>query len=183
LADTGDAPRFGHLKCPRGFGLDDPVLHYLSLALVPTFERQHEANRLFVDYVTLAITAHVARTYGDIGIYIPRRGGLAPWQERRAKELIDANLEGNISQEVLARECGLSPSHFARAFRVTLGEPPHRWLLRRRIDRAKVLMMSSTATLAEIAVSCGFADQGHFTRTFNSIVGTPPGTWRRLNRH
>lgn len=183
LADDADAPRFGQLCRPRGFGLNDPVIRHLSLALMPAFSRQNEANRLFVDHVTLAIAAHVARTYGDTQFYRPKRGGLAPWQARRARELIEANLEGNISQEELARECGLSPSHFARAFRVTLGEPPHRWLLRCRIDKAKALMLTTGISLAEIAVSCGFADQGHFTRTFNGIVGTPPGLWRRLNRH
>tara|TARA_R110000868_G_scaffold113649_6_gene304810 strand:+ start:2288 stop:3193 length:906 start_codon:yes stop_codon:yes gene_type:complete len=183
LADASDAPRISNLVYPHGTGIDDPVVRHLSLALLPAFERQNEANRLFVDYVTLAIAAHVARTYGDMKFYLPKRGGLAPWQEKRAKELIDAHLEGSITQDDLARECGLSRSHFARAFRVTLGEPPHRWLLRRRIDRAKVMMLSSTASLAEISISCGFADQGHFTRIFSSFMNTPPGTWRRNNRN
>lgn len=183
LADTSDAPRIGNLIYQSGQGVDDPVVRHLSLALLPAFEHQREASRLFVDYVTLAIATHIARTYGDMKFYLPKRGGLAPWQEKRAKELIDAHLHGNITQDDLARECGLSRSYFARAFRVTLGEPPHRWLLRRRIDRAKGMMLTSSDSLAEIAIACGFADQGHFTRIFNSFMNTPPGIWRRNNRH
>lgn len=183
LADTSDAPRVTNLIFQHGKGWDDPVVRHLSLALLPAFQNQNQANGLFVDYVTLAVATHVARTYGDIKFYLPKRGGLAPWQVKRAKDMIDAHLDGNLTQDDLARECGLSRSHFARAFRVTLGEPPHRWLLRRRIDHAKAMMLSSSASLAEIAISCGFADQGHFTRVFNGFVGTPPGSWRRANLH
>ena len=64
------------------------------------------------------------------------RGTLAPWQERRAKELLRANLQGVPLKEV-ARECGLSVAHFSRAFRRTVGVAPHNWLIEQRIVRSK----------------------------------------------
>jgi AraC-like DNA-binding protein len=107
------------------------------------------------------------------------RGGLAPWQARRAKELMNANLNGKLPLSQLAEQCGLSIRHFARAFRQSTGVPPHRWLLGRRIERAKQLLHDPALALAEVALACGFADQSHFTRMFTTVVGLSPGLWRR----
>ena len=79
----------------------------------------------------------------------------------------------------LAEECGLSPRHFARAFRQSTGVPPHRWLMRHRVQRAKELLRRQALSLADIALRCGFADQSHFTRVFSREVGFSPGQWRR----
>ena len=108
------------------------------------------------------------------------RGGLAPWQERRAKELINANLDGKLPLSQLAEECGLSARHFARAFRQSIGVPPHRWLLSRRVERAKDLLRDRALPLAEVALACGFSDQSHFTWMFTALVGLSPGLWRRM---
>lgn len=182
LADDSGVPRIGELGYPKGAGVDDPVIHNLGQAILPAFRRPEQASRLFVDYVTLAVCTHVAHTYGGLRAAGPLRGGLAPWQERLATDLLAAQLDGEISHAEIARECGLSPAHFARAFRVTTGAPPHRWLLARRIDKAKALLRETGEPLAEIAALCGFADQSHFTRTFTRVVGVPPGAWRRSVR-
>ena len=110
----------------------------------------------------------------------PVRGGLAPWQERRAKELMSTHLGREISLAFVASECRLSVSHFARSFKQCTGKPPHRWLLENRVDRAKELLTDAELPLAEIALECGFSDQSHFTRVFSRTVGTSPGTWQRL---
>ena len=112
------------------------------------------------------------------GVSIPR-GGLAPWQARRARELLDANLDGKLLLSQLAEKCGLSTRHFARAFRQSMGVPPHRWLLSRRVERAKDLLRDPMLSLAEVALACGFADQSHFTRMFTTLAGLSPGLWRR----
>jgi AraC family transcriptional regulator len=108
------------------------------------------------------------------------RGGLAPWQERRAKELMSTHLGREISLAFVAGECGLSVSHFARSFKQCTGKPPHRWLLENRVEKAKELLINAELPLAEIALECGFSDQSHFTRVFSRIAGTSPGTWQRL---
>jgi AraC-like DNA-binding protein len=108
------------------------------------------------------------------------RGGLAPWQAQRAKALMNANLDGKLPLSQLAEECGLSTRHFARAFRQSTGVPPHRWLLARRVERAKDLLHDAALSLAEVALACGFADQSHFTRIFTSVAGLSPGVWRRI---
>jgi transcriptional regulator GlxA family with amidase domain len=79
----------------------------------------------------------------------------------------------------LAEECGLSTRHFARAFRQSTGIPPHRWLLRYRVQRAKDMLRTQALPLADVALRCGFADQSHFTRVFSRQTGMSPGEWRR----
>jgi AraC-like DNA-binding protein len=110
---------------------------------------------------------------------VPVRGGLAPWQVRRAKQIMSEAEDGTISIDEMAAACRLSKSHFARAFKTTMGRPPHRWLLEYRVERAKRLMTESRHALAHVALVCGFADQSHFARVFCRFVGCPPGTWRR----
>jgi AraC-like DNA-binding protein len=108
------------------------------------------------------------------------RGGLAPWQLKRAEALISANLSVHIPIGQVAEECGLSVRHLARAFRQSTGVPPHRWLLDRRVERAKELLPNSDLSLSDVALACGFGDQSHFTRTFTAKVRLSPGLWRRL---
>jgi AraC-like DNA-binding protein len=108
------------------------------------------------------------------------RGGLAPWQLRRAETLMSENLSVQVSLGKVAEECGLSVRHLARAFRQSTGVPPHRWLLDRRVERAKELLPNAKLSLSDIALACGFGDQSHFTRTFTAAVRLSPGVWRRL---
>jgi AraC-like DNA-binding protein len=89
------------------------------------------------------------------------------------------HLDKAVPLAELARACKLSPSHFARAFRQTTGQPPHRWLMEQRIEKAKLLLVDTTLSLAQIAQRCGFADQSHFTRVFVQLVQSSPGQWRR----
>lgn len=172
----------GDLRHRLGVSVDDPVVRHLLSALLPVMAKPHEAHSLFLDHITLALTAHMACAYAgmnqDAGI---SRGGLAPWQERRAKELMSTSLNEEIPLSRLAGECGLSVRHFARAFRVSTGIPPHRWLLKRRVERARELLRTRALSLADVAAFCGFADQSHFTRVFTAIVGVTPGVWRRVN--
>jgi AraC family transcriptional regulator len=107
------------------------------------------------------------------------RGGLAPWQQKNVAEYVAANIGSTIRVRDLASVARLSVGHFFRAFRESFGEPPFAHISRRRIERAQSLMLSSRASLSQIALDCGMCDQAHFTRVFRRIVGTNPGVWRR----
>jgi AraC family transcriptional regulator len=180
IAEEAGAPKVASLTAPFGWRTRDRVVGQVSGIIERVLAEPEPPNRLFVDYIMRGLAAHFAHTYGGMR---PRkelvRGGLAPWQEKRAKELLAANLAKETSLQDIADECGLTLAHFSRAFKVSTGTSPHAWLQARRLDRAKGMLLSRIS-LAEVALACGFADQSHFTRMFARSVGVTPGKWRRL---
>lgn len=165
---------------PQTAGARDPVVEHLLLSILPAMDKPAEMNDLFAEHLTLALSAHMVTRYGTARpLHASMRGGLSARQQRRALEMLDANLNGGVSLTQLAAECGLSVRHFARAFKTSMGLPPHRYLLKRRIDIARGLLLGSERSLLDIALSCGFADQSHFTRVFTASEGVSPGALRR----
>jgi AraC family transcriptional regulator len=179
FADENDGCRAETLTWP--FGKVDAGLKNLALCLAPALERPEFSSELYVDHLVFAAHAYIARTYGGIKV-APTviRGGLAPWQLHRATEMLKANLDGQIALSQVARECKLSVSHFVRAFKQAVGQPPYRWLLEQRIESAKELLLHSGLPMVEIALKCGFADQACFIRAFRKLLDTTPGEWRRM---
>jgi AraC family transcriptional regulator len=180
ISEQSGARRVGQLACELGVGHDDAIVRQIGASFLEGLRRPAETNQLFVDHMMLALTAHVAQTYG--GLQRPAelaRGGLATWQVKRACEKLESDLGGKIPLEQIAADFDLSVSHFSRAFRVSTGLPPHQWLLRQRVKTAKQLMNVRDLPLSEIAISAGFANQSHFTRVFSSVVGVSPAAWRR----
>jgi len=110
---------------------------------------------------------------------ILRPGGLAAWQAKRAMEYIEDNLGSKMALRDLAGTVALSPGHFSRAFKQSLGSSPMAYLAARRVERAKLMMTSTRERLTEIALACGFADQSHLTKSFSRVVGISPRRWRR----
>jgi AraC family transcriptional regulator len=106
-------------------------------------------------------------------------GCLAAWQARRVVDHIEGHLGTKLTIEDIAAATGLSKSHFCRVFKTTLGTSPMAYVAARRIERAKCMIVSSAESLAEVALSCGFADQSHLNRQFRRVVGVTPGRWRR----
>jgi AraC family transcriptional regulator len=179
FADDNDARRCETLRGAVP-GKADEGLRNLGLCLLPVFDEQARAGQHYVEHLLLASHAYIARNYGGItGTPSLVRGGLAPWQLHRATEMMKANLEGQVALTHVARECKLSVSHFVRAFKQTVGEPPYRWLCQQRIEAAKELLLHSDLPMAEIALKCGFADQACFIRAFRKITDATPGEWRR----
>ena len=107
------------------------------------------------------------------------RGGLAPARANRVCEYIDSHLQENIALEVLAEIAQLSVHHFARAFRQTLGIPPHNYIVQRRVEHAQQLLRNTDLPLSEIAIVAGFTDQSHLARHFRTITGVSPSLTRQ----
>jgi AraC family transcriptional regulator len=108
-----------------------------------------------------------------------RRGALAPWQIARVRAFIDENLHRTIHVKDLSTVAQRSPAHFSRSFKQALGEPPHAYVVRRRLERASHLMITSSASLSEIALSVGFSDRAHMSRLLRQVFGQSPSRWRR----
>lgn len=180
-APVGQKARESCLSLSRpDFGTVDLTLLHLAFSILPALNNVAESNQLFVDYVAHAFYSHIRNTYEGPCRDLPyRHSGLSSRRARKVTELIDSKLDGNLSVAELASECCLSQSHFSRAFLQTFGMPPHKWLLERRIEKAKELVTSNRAPLAEIAISCGFVTQSHFSRVFVALTGSTPSSWRR----
>ena len=158
----------------------DPVVEHIAIAMmqrIALFGR--EGDSVFQDHLAMALFSHLARKYGGAVAGESSSGVLAPWQLRRVDEWIGAHLQEPIAIAALAAIVELSPSYFSRAFTRSAGMPPHQWLLHKRIDRAKLLLRGSSTSLSDIAASCGFVDQSHFTKVFARVEHMTPGRWRR----
>jgi AraC family transcriptional regulator len=180
IADDANAPRIRDLSYDPGAGVNDLTISGLGSLLLPALSHPDQANPLFVDHVLLAVGVHIAQTYGGMRpVSRPIRGGLAPWQERRAREFLRANIKRDVALKEVARECGLSVGYFSYAFRQTLGVAPHKWLIEQRVVLSKDKLGDDGLSLSDVATECGFSDQSHLTRVFRQKFGITPGAWRR----
>lgn len=180
---TAFAEEHGAAPDPRliyepGGGQDDPVMRHLAQAALAALSGPQRDDGLFLDQLLYSACARMIERYGSRW---PRElrshGGLSPRQQGLAKELMASGSDVSIAG--LARECGLSVTHFIRAFRESTGTSPHQWLQRHRVETAMSLLASSKLTLTEVALTCGFCSQAHLNRVFLARVGTTPGRWRR----
>jgi AraC family transcriptional regulator len=105
--------------------------------------------------------------------------GLMNWQIARVRAFIDKNLHRTIHTRDLSAVARRSPAHFSRSFKLTFGEPPHAYVVKRRLEKACHLMVTSSASLSEIALSAGLSDQAHLCKLFRQAFGQSPASWRR----
>lgn len=166
----------GPVRLRRTYAVRSPQIAHLMMALRAEADDRNPSGLATIEAVTTALGHHLVR---EAGIEPPRpvriHGGLSSAAKRRVLELIDAALDARLTIEMLAREAGLSPAHFARAFKETLGRAPHQYLLALRLERARRLIETSSVSLSDIAQRTGFADQAHLTRLFKREFGTTPG--------
>ncbi len=169
---------------PLTYGLrvnaHDPAIDRIALQLASELAAPGPFTELAVDTLLLGLALHVARHYSN-GKTLQSGDAtrLAPWRIARVLDCIDGRLADALSLDHLARTAGLSTGHFARCFKSTFGVSAHRYVLERRVDRAKQLLAESRLSIAEIALACGFASQSHLTDCFRAIARTTPATWRR----
>lgn len=129
--------RVDTLSIPAGTDVDDATVFGITQALMPSFLESSNTSSIFTDTVGLALSIHLCTTYGRAPKMADvHAGGLAPWQVKRALEIIDANLDGDVSIIEMAAACGLPPGYFTRAFKLVMGVTPYRWVSRRRVERA-----------------------------------------------
>jgi len=160
--------------------IDDPTLRSLVEVLLREKSEGFQNGALFRDSVGTAFASHLLHHYS---VRPPSRqnatGGMAPSVLRRCKDLIESNIESDIRLGDLAREAGMSSSHFIRSFRKSTGQTPYQFLLYQRVKRAQFLMRDPRVSLTEVALASGFADQHHLARVFRRITNMTPSSYRR----
>jgi AraC family transcriptional regulator len=166
---------------PAGIRDFADILVKLLDAARKEIERDREAAGALIARASSLLQIEVERSAVS-----PRRdiefGGLAAWQAHRVRGFIEGHLDEAIRVEDMSEMVRLSPTHFSRAFKRSIGEAPHTYLVRRRLDRARHLMLTSDTALSEVALACGFFDQAHLTKLFRRFTGQSPAAWRRERR-
>jgi AraC-like DNA-binding protein len=161
----------------------DPVIESLARSLIHAETLDGAFGQSYADGISLAITAQLfGGSSGEASAHRPRVSGLSKWRLKRATEYMDANLAEPVSLADIAAAAGLSRMHFAAQFRMATGLRPHEYLLQRRIERARELLLHSLLPLVEIALDVGFKTQAHFTTVFARLVNETPNAWRQRNR-
>jgi AraC-like DNA-binding protein len=140
------------------------------------FEHDREAAKASLATASTILQSEIERYSGAKRF---RTGGLAGWQIARVRTFIDKNLHRTIHTQDLSAIARRTPAHFSRSFKLTFGEPPHAYVVKRRLEQACHLMLTSSASLSEIALSVGFSDQAHLCRLFRQAFGQSPAVWRR----
>ena len=170
---------FGRLHAQRS---RDALVSQGMELLWQEMERDDATSRLFVDTIIVTLLARLVRLAGtEPGIEAPSRGGLARRSRTRVIDYMHANLAKPVTLRELAAVAGLSPCHFARAFRVSLGTPPHRYLAELRLEHACELLATTECSVTEVASAVGTSSQ-HLVRCFRRRLGTTPGAYRRSVR-
>ncbi|HEY2852030.1 MAG TPA: AraC family transcriptional regulator [Gemmatimonadaceae bacterium] len=178
-SDDGARPVALH----RSYEIGGPQVRHLVSALAEEARANTPSGLAFVDTLAAALGLQLAQQAGTAPHRgPPARGGLAPGVRRRILELMEAQATGPLTIDVLAREAGLSPAHFARSFKESVGSAPHQHLLALRLDRARRLLDTPDVALSDVAFRTGFADQAHFTRFFKRRFGVTPGALLRAHR-
>ena len=173
----------GLAPLPVAHGATGEMLVQLLAALAAALHHDLDTAELGVGRAKLAfLDAGINSLAASNLVPVVIRGGLAPWQIRLAKQQIEEELATNIRVSALAERVRLSSSHFCRAFKESIGISPHAYVIRRRIERAKAMMLETSDSLCQISFACGFSDQAHLSRLFLRRVGQSPNVWRRTRQ-
>lgn len=166
----------GHVALrPPAFGTVD--LEALSLArkLKAELTQTHIPNELYVDSLVTVLGVHLLRNYTGVDSPLqPTKGGLSARSAELVRDFLEENFTRRLTVADLAAICGLSPLHFIMAFTKTFGQPPHQYLIRRRLAFAQELLGRDELTIAEVAYVSGFSNQSHLTATMSKYLNVTP---------
>jgi AraC family transcriptional regulator len=174
--DVGGVP-----LTPRLF-FEDTTLWDTAIKLRKQIESAAADNRLYFEALGVVLAHELVRLNAGIRpVEAPVRGGLAGWQQRIVTSYIEEHLSEQIPLATLARLVRLSPYYFCRAFKQSLGMPPHRYHNSRRIEQAKTLLAKPELSVTNIGLTVGFSETSSFTAAFRKATGqTPTGYQRSL---
>jgi AraC family transcriptional regulator len=161
---------------------DHVCTHLLQVLRAEASAPMHATQKRLVDSIASALALRLLVQFtvtSVVGSVPPVAGELTARRFARVRDYIEHNLGEAITLEDLAHVAGVSRFHFARQFRARTGESPMGYLLRTRVDRAKMLLRDSRTRVIDISAELGFADQSHFARTFRRLVGMPPSAYAR----
>jgi AraC family transcriptional regulator len=159
----------------------DPLISQIAATVADEVEGGF-ADGMLVDSLNTALAVQVIRRFVDRSAIRPEpSNGLSRERLRRVRDYIETHLDDRLTLTVLAKVACLSPYHFSRSFKQAVGVGPQRYIIQRRLERAKTMMRRTNRPLAWVAQEAGFADQSHLTSVFRRETGVTPGQFRAAN--
>ncbi|PYS00864.1 MAG: hypothetical protein DMG12_16560, partial [Acidobacteria bacterium] len=165
---------------PR-FAILDPMLEQLAVAITTALREGTAEDGLYIDTIAQMMAVHLARLHSSRSRpgRMPLVQTISGWRMRRVIEYIEENLDGDLSLQAMAAEVDISPIYLARAFKAAIGQSPHRYVLARRVERAKELLRNTEMPVVDVALSAGFSSQSHLSYWFQRYVGVSPAAYRQ----
>ena len=163
------------------FQIRDAELESLCWAMKREMEMDCPSGRLYMDGLTLAAASRLVAQHSSVSISAGnRKAGLTGRRLKQVLALIEEDLAEDLSLEKIAATAGTSPSHTSALFRLAMGMPLHQYVIQRRVERAKSLLIQGEMSMAEIALAAGFSHQSHMARHMRRMLGMAPGAVKRL---
>jgi AraC family transcriptional regulator len=160
---------------------DDDFIRQTMLELLAEGAAGSGLSRLLMGAAGRHVAAHLLARYSRVGRQ-DRNAGMAEWRLKRALDYVEQNLGRDIGLEELSANSGMTPHYFCRAFRKSIGVPPYRYLINRRITRSKELLTTTGKDVTEIALDVGFSSHSHYDAAFRKAVGCAPTAYRKRHR-
>jgi AraC family transcriptional regulator len=176
----GDTTGLNFSDIPPRIHFEDPTIFATVLKLKRLIEDEGAFGSLYAETIGLTLVLELLRWHS--GTPLPRQkatGGLAPRHRRAVCDYIEDNLDEDLSLDTLAELVGMSAEHFCRVFRQSLGLPPHRYVLHKRIERAKTILANRAVPITNAALELGFGGSSQFARTFRRWTGVTPSEFRK----
>jgi len=173
LEDTLQVSTLGAMR-PREWMLR--VITLLEAAVGQLHDQQHPAQSTLLEAASLLRQQVHPPAAGEVP---EGRQRLLAWQARKVRDYIDRHITAPILVADLCALVKRSEAHFSRSFKRSFGDSPHSFVVRRRVELAAHYMLTTDASLSDIALQCGFTDQAHFCKHFRQSRGQPPRAWRR----
>jgi AraC family transcriptional regulator len=165
---------------PR-FAILDPMLEQLAIAIATALRDGTAEDGLYIDTLAQMMAVHLARTHSSHSgpVRVGPMQTLSGSRIRRVMEYIEENLDNDLTLDAMASEVDISPIYLARAFKAAVGQSPHRYVLARRVERAKELLRNTEMPVVDVALSSGFSSQSHLSYWFQRYVGVSPAAYRQ----
>lgn len=173
---------YGQVALRSQIAVEDPSISQIVLALVDELRSPGPSPAMMAQSAVQYLALHLLRRHCTWRADLLRAGTLNGQQISRIERFADAHMQSDISLADLAAVVHMSQFHFARAFKLTTGQSPHRWLTARRIARAQELLRATALPIVEVAAETGFQSQSHFGQVFRRWSGHSPRQWRNLAR-
>ena len=178
---AGDSYSGENVELVERYSIRDPVISSVGMALLAELDNEGLSGRLYAESLANVLAVHLLRHYSASPYSsLKANGGLSGQRLRQVKKFIAENYEDDLRLEDLAKQAAMSSFHFAREFKKSTGTTPHQYLIKFRVEQAKILLADSELPLAEVGLRSGFSHQSHFTRLFHRVTGTTPQAYRLM---